>query len=176
MTDAEKVLSVYSLIASYQFTDGDTADTYSFLTDRNGMAFTKSVSFLLNQMDVPNLISSGIVDGSTHTWNTVKLGQNFYHLDTAFESCASGGSEINYFAMSDEKRIASGCPVPFSTGENGYSSLSPVVCENTNMDPIFRGVTSWKLDSNEHILYLAYNNDDKFINAVDTASFEVIYS
>ena len=176
MTDTEKVLSIYSLISSYKFTDSDISDTYSFLTNKDGMAFTKGLSFFLNQMNIPNLITFGMVDGTTHMWNTIKLGHNYYHFDTAFEGSATAGSGLNYFGMSDSRRIKTGCTQPFSTGENGYCSLTPNICDNTNLDSIFSSVTSWKLDSEEHILYLAYNNSDSYTSAVDTVAFEPIYS
>ena len=176
MTDTEKVLSIYSLISSYKFTDSDISDTYSFLTNKDGMAFTKGLSFFLNQMNVPNLIIFGMVDGTTHMWNTIKLGNNYYHFDTAFEGSATAGSGLNYFGMSDSRRIKTGCTQPFSTGENGYCSLIPTICDNTSLDSIFSSVTSWKLDGEEHILYLAYNNSDCYSSAVDTVAFEPIYS
>lgn len=81
---------------------GVTSDASSalFAGRADGIGIAKALKFLLDAMDIPNLIVEGMGKASGksghHAWNIVTVGENRYHVDAAFMLAANAGRKPPY--------------------------------------------------------------------------------
>lgn len=170
MTVAEKILVLYKYCASLKYSQDTNACVLSALStgETSDYGISKTFSYLLLQAGIDNkLISASLDSGDYHHWVAVKLGENWYNFDPAFENSFSAGNGLKYFAMSDDKATAAGIQAPFVIGEDDYSTTENGLCTDISLDDIFDGCTSWKLSESRHLLYIATDASENYTKAIN---------
>ena len=95
MSDYEKVRAVYDfVIDSYRYENfaKDHNDTENIIKERNMLlglkghgvvceAYAMLFSTMVTELGYDNIIVSGIVDGTGHAWNLIKINNQWYHVD-----------------------------------------------------------------------------------------------
>lgn len=123
-SDVEKVLFIHDyLAANYEYDNSHTIyDAYNFLKEGKGVcqAYMLTFSALMDKLGIPvSYVESDLLN---HTWNVVKLGDNWYHVDVTWDDPVrgidinnqmtrpsmdiAGTADHSYFLLSDEKNLA----------------------------------------------------------------------
>ncbi|MBO4457560.1 MAG: hypothetical protein J5802_07565 [Butyrivibrio sp.] len=121
-TDFEKCLKLYLYVAeNYDYSEdqdfGGDAAFYRTFIDKKGTCvdFAAVYSYLLLQVGVDALDIGCDAQDMCHAWTYAVVGGKAYHIDTtwALKSNFEGvdGIYLDYFMMSDEGRVDSGCPI-----------------------------------------------------------------
>ena len=93
------------LIQNTRYTDGKTETMvdhtpYGPLLKGRGVCdgYTYAANLLLNAAGIENYIVIGTADGEGHSWNMVKLGEQYYHLDITWDDPvdATGKQHLTY--------------------------------------------------------------------------------
>lgn len=133
-TDEEKVNAIYTYLATNMFYDDQIYNKYSLelgmyksFVESQGVClhFAYSLQFYLNQLGIDSIICSdaGAAEpdkviqssgaGLFHTWNMVKLDDNWYHFDVTYENnvyefnkgtASDAKLEYQFYGMSDSTR------------------------------------------------------------------------
>lgn len=110
MTDHEKVKAVHDYIVLNS--EYDTSHTY--YSDYNLLTQAKSVCNgyalltynMLNKLNIPTKFVFGSSDSESHVWNMVKLGDNWFHLDTTWNDPVPNMENIvsyDYYMLTDNE-------------------------------------------------------------------------
>ena len=82
-SDLQKVVAVHDYIVSHFEYDsaGEIYDPVAFLRDGKGVceAYTKVFYAVMEQLGISSYVATD--DPHQHSWNVVKLGNNYYHVD-----------------------------------------------------------------------------------------------
>ncbi len=115
-TELEKEIYIHNYIVNntdYTANTENAHNAYGALVEGKGVceAYSKAFMVLMRQAGVQCILVDGtliedIGMGTTHEWNMVKIGDEFYHVDvTADDPIVDGGQtsmlKFNYFNMSD---------------------------------------------------------------------------
>lgn len=65
-----------------------------------GMA--KAFSYLCGKVGIETLTITGDADGIAHMWNMVKIGGEWYHIDTTYDNAYGKYVRYGYFCLDDE--------------------------------------------------------------------------
>ena len=65
--------------------------------------YAKSIQILLNLAGIPCSTVRGTGDGVAHIWNVVKLGGEWYHLDSTWDDNDDGTVDYEYFNVTTER-------------------------------------------------------------------------
>lgn len=97
MTDYQKELALHDYLlenTDYYYCE-DIADipyekhtAYSALINKSCVCdgFSKAYSLLLDKVGIDNIVVSGVVDNTTHSWNLVKLEDEWYNVDVTSDN------------------------------------------------------------------------------------------
>jgi len=110
MTDHEKVKAVHDYIVL----NGKYDTSYVYYSDYDLLTEGKSVCNgyailtynMLNKLDIPVKFVFGTSNSQSHVWNMVKLGQNWFHLDTTWNDPVPDRENItsyNYYMLTDDE-------------------------------------------------------------------------
>lgn len=113
-TDYDKILSVYRYIiqnTDYIITDGDQSILGVMTAHRGTCAgYARSFQYLMSQLGIPCTLALGTVDaGTSHGWNMVMCGGDWYQIDVTWgDPVTSGGEPGNslqytYCLVTDEE-------------------------------------------------------------------------
>ncbi len=110
MNNHEKVKAVHDYIVM----KGSYDESFMYYSDYDLLTKGKSVCNgyalltynMLNKLNIPVKLVSGLGLGEAHIWNMVKLGDYWFHLDTTWNDPYSDNSIISYtYYMLTEKEI-----------------------------------------------------------------------
>lgn len=80
---------------------------YSVLVEKRGVCagFAKSFAYIMELAGIPCVTATGTLEGQRHSWNMVRLGDNWYHIDvTASTSLAdSKDAFYSFLCVSDQQ-------------------------------------------------------------------------
>ena len=110
MTDHEKVKTVHDYIVL----NGKYDTSYVYYSDYDLLTEGKSVCNgyailtynMLNKLNIPVKFVFGTSNSESHVWNMVKLGQNWFHLDTTWNDPIPDKENIasyNYYMLTDDE-------------------------------------------------------------------------
>ncbi len=110
-SEVEKALFLHDyLAANYAYdSNSEIFDLYNFLTKKKGVcqAYTDLYQYLLNKVGVE--ASAVASDSMNHTWNVVKIGEKWYHVDITWDDPLSqdqqdyyGVARHDFFLLSDQ--------------------------------------------------------------------------
>ncbi len=108
MTEFEKALALHDWIVNNARYDGDSP---CFFGAEGVMVFGRGVCqsymdayrLLLDEVGIANYIISGIANGGSHTWNLVRLDNEWYHIDPTWDDPLPNGNEHHrYFGLTDD--------------------------------------------------------------------------
>lgn len=116
MTDFEKELAIHDALVErvsyYEYEN--IADipaikhtAYAALVEKEAVCdgYAKAFKLLLEEAGIENVIVNGTADNVAHAWNIVKIGNNYYHVDTTSNEITNGDDEYvvhKYFNVTDE--------------------------------------------------------------------------
>ncbi len=116
-TDFENMLSLYIYFQDTYTYDYETADLIEtepakanymsssrLLTQKTGVCSELSEAYAYLLLEAG--IEASVVTAGKHEWSIVKLGDEYYHIDTTF-ALGSGG-DLAYFMMTDDQRYETG--------------------------------------------------------------------
>lgn len=112
MSDLEKVRVIHDYVVRQAEYSSETSSSqyspYTILTERKGVcqAYAFLIYRLLQEVNIEVLYVKGQAGGSLHSWNLVKLGNEWYHLDATWnDSIVDGGRDIEhpYFLVTDQQ-------------------------------------------------------------------------
>lgn len=96
--------------------------------------YSEAFQYLLQRMGIECLLCYGVAGGDDHEWNIVKLGENYYHVDTTWDDIGYlediGLREYFYFNLSD-KAIAKTHEVGKLSFEQNFQQ--PPACEDDSL-------------------------------------------
>ncbi|HOK49458.1 MAG TPA: stalk domain-containing protein [Sedimentibacter sp.] len=111
MNDHEKVKAVHDYIVLNSRYDRNSVyySDYDLLT--RGTSVCNGYALLtynmLNKLNIPIKLVSGIAGGEAHIWNMVKLGDYWFHLDVTWDDPVSARDSVYYtYYMLSEKEIS----------------------------------------------------------------------
>ena len=90
--------------------DGSCRNAYSLLVNHRGVcqAYTAAFRLLMKKMNIP--CKAVVSDDMNHTWNLVKYGGNWYHIDVTWDDPVvrtdnecSGYEQYEYFMVNDSE-------------------------------------------------------------------------
>ena len=65
--------------------------------------FAQAMELLSNKVGLECIVVVGEGDGQPHTWNIIKVGGNYYHLDVTWDDPVNAGKlSYHYFNLSDD--------------------------------------------------------------------------
>ena len=110
MTDHEKVKAVHDYIVL----NGKYDTSYIYYSDYNLLTEGKSVCNgyailtynMLNKLNIPVKFVFGTSNSQSHVWNMVKLGNNWFHLDTTWNDPVPDKENIasyDYYMLTDNE-------------------------------------------------------------------------
>jgi len=113
MSDYEKILAAYEFTMehiTYGYSGTSNSDIYMALFENQGICDTYAdlLLYLLNVLDFEAYYIFGRAttnnsSRTSHAWNKVKLGDNYYNLDATWDDDNySDGRSYGYFLLSDE--------------------------------------------------------------------------
>lgn len=138
MTDHEKVKAVHDYIVF----NGEYDTSYANYSDYDLLTEGKSVCNgyailtynMLNKLDIPVKFVFGTSNSQSHVWNMVKLGDNWFHLDTTWNDPIPDRKNIasyNYYMLTEDEILkdhvietGQGLPVAKTKYYNYLSNLS----------------------------------------------------
>lgn len=138
MSDVEKVKAVNDYIVSHTAYTSDTKSSphsaYTVLAERGGVCqgYALLAHSMLQKLGIETQYIVGYVGEIGHAWNLVKLGGQWYHLDTTWNDPVpdrKGAVRYQYFLVDDRTMakdhswIASDYPKATSTKFNYYHNV-----------------------------------------------------
>ena len=99
-SNLEKVLKIYNYISNnvkYNKNIGDIKySAYSAYENKSAICqgYSTLLYKMLKEADIENV---RIIRSSTHSWNIVKIGDMYYHLDATWEATTKKKGDYNYF-------------------------------------------------------------------------------
>jgi len=203
MTDEEKLLSLHDYIVhnceyNYGQQTMDDHTAYGIIVKELGVcqSYALAYNYLLSLVGVESKFciseylydeNDNIVGGMGHGWSTVKLNDNWYHVDITWDDPNFGSDELNskgfvihdFFLLSDET-LAS-----FPGGEH-YDWVVGVECTDKSYEsgmPYHEDDTKHVDTNNEHhftgfypMYQFIYNeNDGLFYSQVEPSSLNVYF-
>jgi len=120
--DLDKIFAAYQLTAALGSYDKEHRLTGAFdlLVEKQAIChgYAEIFVFLLEQSGVNALrLEGATTSGGDHGWAMAEINGTYYHFDPMWEHSASKGNALNYFAMSDEARIAASARNNWHTAE-----------------------------------------------------------
>lgn len=112
MSDLEKARVIHDYVVRQAEYSSETSTSqyspYTILIERKGVcqAYAFLIYRLLQEVNIEVLYVKGQAGGSLHSWNLVKLGNEWYHLDATWnDSIVDGGRDIEhpYFLVTDQQ-------------------------------------------------------------------------
>ncbi|MDR1465077.1 MAG: hypothetical protein LBJ11_07260 [Oscillospiraceae bacterium] len=170
LSDAEKALWVHEYLTTTAEYDYEAAEmvtkdankylpyyysafnVYGILVDGLGVCQGYALAFLLlmQRLGVDCVFVSS--DAMNHAWNMVKLGGQWYHVDTTWDDPSDfGRSTYTYFLLSDAAMQSK------SPAHYGYASTAPAAANSTDYENFF-----WK-DAKGPMVY--YNGKWCYVKA-----------
>lgn len=176
-TDLQKILKIYNYISSNVKYDKNYSDLkYSaYSAYENKTAICQGYATLLYKM----LKEAGVDDvriirSSSHSWNIVKIGSKYYHLDTTWEATTNKKGNYNYFLkgsntinkLSKHKLDSEYCTKKFKK-EHPISNQDYMNVKITSLKRINRKKINvkWKKNSYCDGYVIEYSTNKKFKNA-----------
>lgn len=120
--ETEKILTVYAWVCDHVAVDSEHADSYTlqhtaYAALKNGKASYKGFSALLYNLlltaGVDSRVVYGRANGLDHAWNIARIGDQYYHADTAWDagkesytSCLKGSSDVVGHVLNNDYRTA----------------------------------------------------------------------
>lgn len=162
----EKVLFVYSYWAKNISYDYDLENMPSYedmLLHGRGVCqnYSRAIEYTLNQMNIEVYDIGGDANGA-HSWNLVKIYDDYYHLDATFEKGGDTlGAGLRYFGLSDKDMLEK----ENRTFDNSYTELGKKATSQ-KLDKL-REAYSYRIS--DHTLIL-YDRDINVIGTMDTTS------
>ncbi len=117
MSDFEKILEIHDYIVENASYDTDihlvgevppeSHSAYGVLIRGTGVceSYAKALKLLLDRLNMESILVSGIADGEAHAWNMVKIGGDYYHVDTTWnDPVMKDGTDVlrhDYFNITD---------------------------------------------------------------------------
>ncbi|SHO45319.1 transglutaminase domain-containing protein [Anaerocolumna xylanovorans] len=110
-TDVEKERFVHDYLINTTTYDENAPmhqSAYSALVNGRSVCagYSRAFQHILMQMGIPVYYCTGVADGGTHAWNIIKLGNNFYNVDTLWDDSVEEryGTECYlYYNMPDSE-------------------------------------------------------------------------
>lgn len=114
MTDLEKVKRIHDylvLSVAYDMTTKnipkDSFEVYGALINKVAVCdgYTKSMQLLLNKVGVETILVSGASKGVNHSWNIVKIDDEYFHVDATWDDPVPNKPYVNYnyFLVTNEQ-------------------------------------------------------------------------
>lgn len=138
-SDFEKALFVYDyLIANYQYDHAlKIYDAQTFFTERKGVcqAYMLAYRAIMCALGIEN----ASVSNSNHTWNQVKIGGKWYHVDCTWGDPYSmvDGQKCDYFSKVSHTNFLKSDDGIRGNGHEGWEDSSYVSCTDTTYDSFF---------------------------------------
>lgn len=171
----EQILSLYAFTAqSIVYKDSGDVTPYNALMNGEGIcqSYDGVLRFLLLQLGIDGVDANAFMtNGDAHVWTMVQLDGAWFHLDPTFESTANGGTSLQYFGMTDARRVDTGIVMPIGTGVDSWFQRGAPECADERLS-VFDGVTRWEMDSGTHRLTLYYLEGEPCV-VFDTENLEV---
>lgn len=148
MSDLEKVKSIHDylvLSVAYDYDNflknnvsDDSYEAYGALINKIAVCdgYTKSMALILNKVGVQTIQITGIANGGNHSWNMVKIGGQYYHVDTTWDDPVPnkpGSVHYNYFLKNtkqlkvDHQWDETAYPVATSSKFNYFHNMNNMV-------------------------------------------------
>ena len=112
-------------------------DVYSMLKTGTGVCqpYSLLARYLLRSLGIETECVTS--DALSHEWNTVRLGDAWYHMDITWDDCDDEGfyGQVShlYFLCSDAE---------FARGEHASEWIAPAACDDTRYDGDFADVST----------------------------------
>lgn len=132
-TVIEKLFKINNFITTKLEYSKETIDPYSAYTAfKTGKgvcsAYTELAKLYLDKAGIPNCVIYGTANGEPHTWNMVKVNDNWYHFDTTFNDTSKS---LKYFLATDEDLLDRQYTKKYPTTVplDGYFSIASTVAQ-----------------------------------------------
>ena len=111
MSEFEKVKEIHDYVVRHTVYSSETHSSqyspYTILTEQKGVcqAYAFLIYRLLQEVNIEVLYVKGQAGGSLHSWNLVKLDNEWYHLDATWNEPNGVGEEdvgYRYFLVTDQ--------------------------------------------------------------------------
>lgn len=116
--------------------------------------YARATQLLLQKLSIPCILVNGIADGQGHMWNMVKLGNDWYHLDTTWDDVIGSDYTVHgFFNMNDERVRSERTVDPDFSNLSGEELISGVSCNislptATATELFYPSVEGFVLDDN----------------------------